>query len=266
MLAFSSSEESITLWAHSNFTFVIVAAVRRLPTAKGSDVFDFGCFMPSSVPITGCDKLKDNYVMPLLTGKHHLLTPLSVECKSVEISIHGSNKIVKTKRLISTFPEATNSIVLDEYGNTAAISTTTVLNVIRYGGYNVGTLNYEEGGYLDEVPAISQFISGMIPVIIPSDSNQVTVIADYKAMSSAFFDSEISLSFATLPFLNGSLYYSSGTVSPGFHFFYADGLYIIFISGRMNNSAYGFVPAFNSRKVVKIDSITRESSGLSLFC
>ncbi|VIO89023.1 Uncharacterized protein BM_BM9924 [Brugia malayi] len=256
MLAFSSSEESITLWAHSNFTFVIVAAVRRLPTAKGSDVFDFGCFMPSSVPITGCDKLKDNYVMPLLTGKHHLLTPLSVECKSVEISIHGSNKIVKTKRLISTFPEATNSIVLDEYGNTAAISTTTVLNVIRYGGYNVGTLNYEEGGYLDEVPAISQFISGMIPVIIPSDSNQVTVIADYKAMSSAFFDSEISLSFATLPFLNGSLYYSSGTVSPGFHFFYADGLYIIFISGRMNNSAYGFVPAFNSRKVVKIDSIT----------
>lgn len=53
MLAFSSSEESITLWAHSNFTFVIVAAVRRLPTAKGSDVFDFGCFMPSSVPITG---------------------------------------------------------------------------------------------------------------------------------------------------------------------------------------------------------------------
>lgn len=69
-------------------------------------------------------------------------------------------------------------------------------------------------------------------------------------MSSAFFDGEISLSFAVLPFLNSLLYYASGTVSPGFHFFYADGLYIIFITGRTNNSAYGFIPAFNSKSLL----------------
>ncbi|VDM22899.1 unnamed protein product [Wuchereria bancrofti] len=82
-------------------------------------------------------------------------------------------------------------------------------------------------------------------------------------MSSAFFDGEISLSFAALPFLNGSLYYSSGTVSPGFHFFYADGLYIIFISGRMNNSAYGFVPAFNS-EFLSLDLINASTIAVTI--
>ncbi|VBB25377.1 unnamed protein product [Acanthocheilonema viteae] len=249
MLVFSLSRESATFWAYSNFTFVIVAAVRGLPTLEKSSVFDFGCFMPSSMPMMDCQKLsvKDNHLIPLLTGKHHLLTPSSSDCESVEISIHGSNKVVKTKRLISTLIQNSNLMIFDNYGNMAATSTSIMLNVIRYGGYNVGALNYEEGGYLHEIPAISQFITGMIPVIVPSDSNKVTVIADYQAVSSAFFDGEISLSFATLPFLNGSLYYASGTISSGFHFFYADGLYIIFISGRTNNSAYGFVPAFNSK-------------------
>lgn len=50
-----------------------------------------------------------------------------------------------------------------------------MLNIIRYGGYNVGALSYEEGGYLHEVPSISQFISGMIPIIVPTDSNQIIV-------------------------------------------------------------------------------------------
>lgn len=50
-----------------------------------------------------------------------------------------------------------------------------MLNVIRYGGYNVGALNYEEGGYLHEVPTISQFVSGIVPIVVPSDSNKVTV-------------------------------------------------------------------------------------------
>ncbi|CAG9537069.1 unnamed protein product [Cercopithifilaria johnstoni] len=261
MLVFSLSGKSVTFWARSNFTFIIVAAVRGLPTKKKSNILDFGCFMPSPMPTMDCDKLsvRDSHVTPLLTGKYYFLTPPSFKCGSVEISIYGSNKAVKTKHLLSTSIQSSNPVILDEYGNMAAISTTIMLNVIRYGGYNVGALNYEEGGYLHEVPTISQFITGMIPIIVPSDSNQITVIADYKAMSSAFFDGEISLSFTVLPFLHNSLYYATGTVSSGFHFFYADGLYIIFITGRTNNSAYGYIPAFNSRKVVKINSTTSES-------
>uniref|UniRef100_A0A0R3RII3 IgGFc_binding domain-containing protein n=1 Tax=Elaeophora elaphi TaxID=1147741 RepID=A0A0R3RII3_9BILA len=257
MLVFSLSEESVTFLAHSDFPFVIVAAVRKLPTMKGSNVFDFGCFMPSSMPTTHCDKLSvnDNHIAPLLTGKYHLLTPPSVKCESLEISIHGSNKVVKQKRLISAFIQTTNPMIFDGFGNTAAITTAMMLNVIRYGGYNIGALNYEEGGYLHEIPAISQFITGMLPIIVPGDSNQVTVIADSKAMSSCFFDGEINLSFAALPFLNGSFYYASGTVTSGFHFFYADGLYIIFITGRTNNSAYGFIPAFNSKYSLLILSL-----------
>ncbi|VDK70784.1 unnamed protein product [Litomosoides sigmodontis] len=260
MLVFSTSGESVTLWAHSNVTFVIVAAIRGLPTLKGSNIFDFGCFMPSSMPTTSCNELlrKDIHVAPLVTGKYHLLTPPSTECESSEISIHGSNKVVKTKHLVSTFVQTTNPVILDEYGNTAVISTATMLNIIRYGGYNVGASGYEEGGYLHEVPSVSQFISGMIPIIVPGDSNQVIVIADYKAMSNSLFDGEISLSFAALPFENSSLYYASGTVSSGFHFFYSDGLYMIFITGRTNKSAYGFLPAFNSREVVKMDYTTSE--------
>lgn len=68
--------------------------------------------------------MKDDHVVPLLTGKHHLLTPPSIKCKSVEISIYGSNNVAKTKRLISTFVETSNPMIFDEYGNTAAISTT----------------------------------------------------------------------------------------------------------------------------------------------
>lgn len=60
MLAFSSSGESVTLWAHSKFTFVIVAAVRGLPTTEGSNVFDFGCFMPSSMPTMGLSTIDIN--------------------------------------------------------------------------------------------------------------------------------------------------------------------------------------------------------------
>uniref|UniRef100_A0A1I7VWQ4 IgGFc_binding domain-containing protein n=1 Tax=Loa loa TaxID=7209 RepID=A0A1I7VWQ4_LOALO len=257
VLAFSLSGESVTFWAHSNFTFVIVAAVRGLPTVKGSNVFDFGCFMPSSVPTMDCDKLsvKDNHIVPLLTGKYHMLTPVFVECESVGISIHGSNKVIKMKRLISTFVETSNPMVFDEYGNIAAISTKTMLNVIRYGGYNIGVLNYEEGGYLHEIPAVSQFISGMIPVIVPSESNQVTVIADYKAMSSAFFDGETSLSFAVLPFLNSSLYYASGSISSGFHFFYADGRKAI----KMDSATTSF-PEFLSESTIMLQQAVTTSS------
>uniref|UniRef100_A0A915Q5G2 IgGFc-binding protein N-terminal domain-containing protein n=1 Tax=Setaria digitata TaxID=48799 RepID=A0A915Q5G2_9BILA len=249
MLVFRSSGENITLRADSDDTFVIVAAVLELPTVKGSNVSDFGCFMPSAVPVTDCSKLlvQEEHVAPLLTGKYYLLTMPSAECESAEISIQGVNKIINWKRLIPSLADISNLIAFNEYGNMAAISTIIMLNVIRYGGYSVGMLNYEEGAYLHEVPAISQFISGMIPVIVPSDSNQITVIADHKAMSSAYFDGEISLSFAPLPFLNGSFYYASGTVPSGFHFFYADGLYLVFVSGRINNSAYGFIPAFNSK-------------------
>lgn len=74
-------------------------------------------------------------------------------------------------------------------------------------------------------------------------------------MSSAFFDGEISLSFAAVPFENSSLYYASGTVSAGFHFFHSDGLYMIFITGRTNNSAYGFLPAFNSKLFASVQCI-----------
>lgn len=70
-----------------------------------------------------------------------------------------------------------------------------MLNVIRYGGYNVGGKNYEEGGYLHEVPAISQFISGMIPVLVPSDSNQITV----SLLNALTFRNEYSSYFCDTP-------------------------------------------------------------------
>lgn len=46
-LAFSASEEDISLWAFASKPFVIVAAVRKLRTAKDSDVTDYGVFMPT---------------------------------------------------------------------------------------------------------------------------------------------------------------------------------------------------------------------------
>ncbi|VDN83625.1 unnamed protein product [Brugia pahangi] len=42
MLAFSSSRESIRLWAHN-------LHIRHMPTAKGSNIFE--CLMPSSLPV-----------------------------------------------------------------------------------------------------------------------------------------------------------------------------------------------------------------------
>lgn len=81
--------------------------------------------MKKFVSSTDCNKLprKDDIVVPLLTGRYHLLTPPSVKCKSVEISIHGSNKVVK-KCLISTSGQTANPVIFDGYGNMASISTT----------------------------------------------------------------------------------------------------------------------------------------------
>ncbi|VDN05689.1 unnamed protein product [Thelazia callipaeda] len=254
ILAYSTSAESFTLRAQSSTEFVMVLAVRKLPVKKGSDKFDFGCFMPTAIPSSGCDKLAmpDDHIIQLLTGKYYLLATPSADCDSVDITIRSRKQSKSIQLAISDFSKGSKILSLKHSGNMAAISTMVFpLNVVRYGGYNIGDLNYEEGAYLYEVPTTSQFVTGLTTFVVDDDSNQITIIANYPAVSSTYFDGENTVTFAPLPFFNETWYYASGTVQPGFHFLHSMGSYITYITGRINNTAYGYVSALNSRKAIK---------------
>ena len=50
---FGGPMKDFTLYASANQPFVIVAAVRLLPTLSGADAKDFGCFMPAPLATKG---------------------------------------------------------------------------------------------------------------------------------------------------------------------------------------------------------------------
>lgn len=49
------------------------------------------------------------------------------------------------------------------------------MQMLQYGGYGIGTNGYENGAYLDLVPAWSQYVTGTTTFVVPSDSNEITV-------------------------------------------------------------------------------------------
>lgn len=53
--------------------------------------------------------------------------------------------------------------------------------------------------------------------------------------------------WAPVPILDNHLWYASGTTEKGIQTIVSSGLIMIYVTGIMNSTAYGYIPAYNGK-------------------
>ncbi|VBB25667.1 unnamed protein product [Acanthocheilonema viteae] len=194
-----------------------------------------------------CAKLTDPVYYPTSEefANNLLLTAPSHLCPQDEIDIRSSMK-EDPKSLLVKWDEAAERISLkDEFlkKTFAIISGTTIMNIVHYGGNN--------GSFLHEIPAYSQWVNGDSSVVVPKDSKATLyVLADdygreatMEGFEYPYFETveDVSTDF--------SLYLYTRSLNPGVYRVGIDqelgGRYIAILISEMNRHSIGYVAAIN---------------------
>ncbi|KAL3993607.1 hypothetical protein ACH3XW_18255 [Acanthocheilonema viteae] len=229
---------------------IVIASVRSIPMSEDNTT-NFGCFMPTPIIVDRCAKLTDPVYYPTSEefANNLLLTAPSHLCPQDEIDIRSSMK-EDPKSLLVKWDEAAERISLkDEFlkKTFAIISGTTIMNIVHYGGNN--------GSFLHEIPAYSQWVNGDSSVVVPKDSKATLyVLADdygreatMEGFEYPYFETveDVSTDF--------SLYLYTRSLNPGVYRVGIDqelgGRYIAILISEMNRHSIGYVAAINLHRI-----------------
>ncbi|VDK89383.1 unnamed protein product [Litomosoides sigmodontis] len=153
---------------------IVIALVRYL-SVSGNMTTDVGCFMPTPMIVDRCAKLTNPVYYPASSdfARNVLLTAPSHLCPQDTINIRSS-VTVEAKSLSVKWDKEAEKINLNDKVSEktfAIISGTTVMNIVNRGGNN--------GSFIHEIPAYSQWVNGDTSIVIPSGSQATLyVLAD----------------------------------------------------------------------------------------
>lgn len=251
LMAYRSSSE-LTVYANGDGLFMIIAAVRSLVE------MDFGVIMPTPIPRKKYveNETENYYPTGFHSAANFYLVPSNPNAAASTATLstfNGTRTVVKVQvRSTLVFLNGENI-----GWNGTFYSKNELLNVVRYGGYQLPPDNLFSGyGYLDMVPSWSQFVTGATVFNVPTINSYILIIGDEEAAHKTFFDDRQDVLKWWQSSSRGKdlAVFSFACIrnpDEGLHTIWSSGRYTIFIAGVNPDVpfAYAFTPTFNGQLV-----------------
>ncbi|VDK45422.1 unnamed protein product, partial [Gongylonema pulchrum] len=128
-------------------------------TVNGNTVPEFQLF---SFPHGSTRDLADVHLTLLSDAEYFMFNKIWYPVFNQSISIYGSsgyNNITETGLWQSLNIVHFNSTA---YGNNVGARSTSLMNMVKYGGYNMGGQSHSYGAFLELVPSWSQLVTGSV--------------------------------------------------------------------------------------------------------
>ncbi|VIO93038.1 Uncharacterized protein BM_BM9011 [Brugia malayi] len=265
-------QETISIWIHDqlNSTISVTKRVRSKVRTKLNDETarlliialvwnvsllgvkktDFGCFMPTPMIVDQCAELTTPAYYPINSAfvSNALFTSPSDLCPKEMINIRTT--MTESNLLTMEWNKSAEKISLKEKVSKkmfAITSGTTIMNIVHYGG--------NEGMFIHEIPAYSQWVNGDSPVVVPEGSEATLyVLADdygreatMEGFEYPYFEAmdDVSPDF--------SLFLYTRKLNPGIYRVGIDqelgGRYIAILVAEFSEATIGYVAAINLHKI-----------------
>uniref|UniRef100_A0A0N4VKD9 PA14 domain-containing protein n=1 Tax=Enterobius vermicularis TaxID=51028 RepID=A0A0N4VKD9_ENTVE len=237
---FGTPPKDFSLYATSDQPFLIVAAIRMLPASNAK--YEFGCFMPIPLTSKNCaeESVNDFHITDLSSASYFTVTSPGSGCSRFQVELssekRNSNLTIEPGKSQEPFYFAKGL-----HGDVAAFrSRNALVEMVRYGGFSVSG----SGAFLDNLPSVNQFVTGVTPYLSFRIDDSLTIFGDQATSNTAKNDGTAVTGWKQIKFFDRSFYYTTLVVSSGVHFFSSSGQYILHVSGLSSNYSQGFTPRF----------------------
>ncbi|VDD85233.1 unnamed protein product, partial [Enterobius vermicularis] len=218
------------IFAYGSEPFAIVAAVRNLPAVGGQNGTDFG------------NPLQGIFTTDLTFANRFLFTPRSGSQQTMDIKAQGE----LTTRWLSfqAGPDTLEKFDRSEFGNMINFHRG-LGNVVRYGNCYGDTDLLNDGAFLDTVIPESQYITGKTGYVLHHLNNWIMIIGDEATRNTSRHDGKPidSDSYTVFKYDKVQRYYQTiANVVQGFHWFSAEGEYMLYVCSAGNGFAASYTP------------------------